>query len=1080
MKNMRLTPRLEAGLVAGCVLMATVLCTVLMKHISRHAITAEVQEQISIVARTAAAFTDGDQHQQLITPEQKNSPSYLRAQEPYRRILQANPRVRYIYTVISRNKKAYFVIDTQPEESADSKERSTRKTTAGIMEAYPDATPKLLRAVNEGIEIVEDETYVDEWGEFLSAYVPIYNSKKEYIGIIGADIDATHLHSDLSIIAFTGIGGIVFFFALSFIIYLYTLKNRRQQLRQQELTRAKELAEHESREKSRLLANIIDYAVDGLITISDRGLIESFNPAAERIFGYSQGEVVGQNISILMPEPYHSQHDGYMQNFRRTGEAKIIGMVRDVQGKRKDGAEFPLSLGVSEIRLDDGRRVFSGIVRDITATKLMEKTLRQSGERFQLAIAGSNNGIWDWNVITDEAYFSPQFKKMLGYEEHEIGDQFTEWSERLHPNDKEPILELLQSHLMQSKGSYDVEYRLRLKSGEWCWFRTKGQAIWDENGKPLRMAGSLSDITKRKVVEEALHMAKEEAEDMSVELAIANEEAQRARHQAERATALKSKFLANMSHEIRTPMNGIIGMSTLLLDTPLDARQQAYVNTVVHSSEALLQIINDILDFSKIEAGKLELEEISFNFQLLVEEVADLMAVKAYEKKIELLLRYAPGTPRFAMGDPGRVKQIFFNLVSNAIKFTDSGHVLISVEAAGETGDKKVHYHIRIEDTGIGIPPDKLDYVFHKFTQADGSTTRKFGGTGLGLPICKQLAQLMDGEIGVESTPGAGSVFWFTVVLAADSKIATAQPAIAHGALKDVRVLVVDDNTTARSIVLEQLKFAGATGYEAASAKEALGILQRMAGQAEAIQLAVLDYLMPEMDGIELARRIRNDSSISATSLIMLTSAPIRGDNERLLELGFKGYLPKPYNASDLTDMLSLIHKSPKTELVTRYSLKENKHSVKGHERRNMQFKNTQILVAEDNAINQHVAKAMLSKLGCHVTMANDGEEAVSLVKQRRFDLILMDCQMPQMDGYEATQIIRKLEAHQKTPRNPIVALTANAMKGDDEKCFAAGMDDYLTKPLKPDELAEKLLKWLSPEKFSDEGTDENAVAANV
>lgn len=1046
------TPRSKKQVLlsASLILVSTLLCAVVAAVIGSASLKGEMQEDLLGITRAAALLTDGDLHQTLTRPEQKNSRNYLQVQAPYRLLLQAHTHLRYIYTAVLRDGKIYFIVDTQPEIPGSRRREGERKTTAGIMEEYPDATPKFRQALEERRFLVEDEVYTDEWGSFLSAYAPLYNSKKEFIGIVGADVDAAYFYSAIRHIWLAGGVGIVLAFIFATLLYLHAVRNWRLQRSQDELTRAKEIAEFDSREKSKLLSNIIEFAVDGLITINEQGAIESFNPAAERIFGYTAAEVIGQNIKMLMPEPYHSQHDGYLDNYRKTGETKIIGIGRDVQGRHKDGREFPLSLGVSEIRLDNGRRIFSGIVRDISEVKMMEQTLRQSGERFQLAIAGSNNGIWDWNVVTDEAYFSPQFKKMLGFKENEIGNRSTEWSDRLHPDDKESILDLLQAHLMGRKGTYDVEYRLKTKSGEWVWFHTKGQAIRDDNGKPLRMVGSLSNISSRKAAEEELRIAKETAE------------AERAR--AEQAANLKSEFLANMSHEIRTPMNGIIGMSTLLRETPLDARQQAYVNTVISSSESLLQIINDILDLSKIEAGKVELESIPFDFQMLVEEVTDLMEIKAHEKKIELLLRFAPDAPRFVIGDPGRVKQIFFNLVGNAIKFTEKGHVLISIEAQ-KSHDERLHYRVCIEDTGIGIPADKLDYIFNKFTQADGSTTRQFGGTGLGLAICKQLAQMMGGDIGAESRMGKGSNFWFTLALLPNSKMDAFKIPVVREALKDARILVVDDNDTARAIVLEQLQSAGADGYGAATGKEALDTMRRMATEGRGIQIAIIDYLMPGMNGKEFAHAVKNDPALSGAALIMITSVPMRGDSGRLLAEGFSGYLPKPYKATDLIDMLSLLRASPSEQILTRYSLKEHRGAAERTNQQRVQFENTRVLVAEDNAVNRHVATVLLAKFGCQMVMANDGKETIRLFENRHFDLILMDCQMPVMDGYEATRFIRKLEADRSMPRTPIVALTAHAMKGDDKKCFDAGMDGYLPKPLKLAELQDVLSKWLPPEK---------------
>jgi PAS domain S-box-containing protein len=807
---------------------------------------------------------------------------------------------------------------------------------------------------------------------------------------------------------------------------------------------------------------ILGTVVDGIITIDERGIIDTANPSAERLFGYRAQEIIGKNINLLMPEPYHSAHDGYLRHHLETGEKKVIGTGREVIARRKDGSVFPIELAINIFNVS-GERKFVGSIRDISERQEAEKKLKDSQERFQFAITGSNNGIWDRNLLTDETYFSPRFKELLGYADHEMRNFFEEWSERLHPEDKEKTLELLQQHLMKHTDSYDIEYRLKVKSGEYKWFRTKGQAMWDNDGKPTRIAGSLSDISRRKAMEFELVAAKEEAETMSVELAIANEEAQIARLEAEKAARLKSEFLANMSHEIRTPMNGIIGMTNLLLDCDLKQVERGYAQTVINSAESLLQIINDILDFSKIEAGKIDLESIPFDLQMLLEEVCEMMAFKANEKGVELLLRYPPGAPRFVTGDPGRVRQILFNLVGNAIKFTETGHVLLALNYE-TVPDGKLKFHVEIEDTGIGIPEDKIGQIFQKFSQSDSSTTRKFGGTGLGLSICKELSSLMGGDIGVRSTYGIGSTFWFNIVLAEDKSGGTTMIVPEAVALKGLRLLAVDDNATARAIVREQIAPDGVTVIEAASGKDALALMEK-----ETFDIATIDYLMPEMDGAELGAKIKGNPATQNISLVMITSAPNRGDKERMKKIGFAGYFSKPMLHWQLRDALAIIadaRASGKTiPIITQHSLKEAKSGQQRQDNRNLRFVGVHILLAEDNPINQQVATVMLEKYGCKVTPAGDGDEAVKQLKRYHFDLTFMDCQMPVMDGYEATGVIRKLEEHQKRSRMPIIAFTANALKGDDEKCFAAGMDDYITKPVRQADLERILKQWLPENK---------------
>ena len=737
------------------------------------------------------------------------------------------------------------------------------------------------------------------------------------------------------------------------------------------------------------------------------------------------------------PESLEAHRQVFMDAFAANGAKDHFAQRYRFAQDAPDGSPRYIQMHGRIVRSKSGRPYrLLGVDWEVTEEESQRREiarqaqeLRVAQERFQRAVSGTQDALFEYNLATKAVWHSPRLAEMLGYDPSELATHLDDIVKFVHPDDVRRILDAFTNHIVRNE-PYDIEHRLLKKTGEALWIRARGHAQRDAEGNAVVLAGSISDITESREAREATIRAAKEAEAASM---------------------AKSTFLATMSHEIRTPMNGVIGMTGLLLDSGLDRVQREYAETIRASADSLLTILNDILDFSKIEAGKLDIESLELDLVTNVEDVGSIMAFQAAAKGLELVVNVRPEVPARVMGDPQRIRQCLLNLVGNAIKFTQRGEVVIEVCSVGQQNGKSL-VHFEVRDTGIGIAPDALDKLFQPFTQADSSTTRKFGGTGLGLSIVRKLIEMMGGQVGAESVPEKGSTFWFTLPLETAHGEEGAQPALATPLGK--RILFVDDNDTNRRVLSNQMTHAG---YEVETAPNAAAALETLRRPGADFDLVVLDFQMPDMDGAMLGEQIMTDKDIPATRLVLLTSLDRSGDMQRFADIGFSAYLTKPVRTRELMECLekSLARNAQdwymrSQPIITRGTLiaTESKRQYSG-----------KVLLVEDNAINQRVARRFLERLGCEVRVVGDGLQAVETYQQDSFDFILMDMQMPVMDGLEATHRIREFEGGRR--RTPIVALTANAMMGTLERCLEAGMDDYLTKPLDISRLQDMLDRFI-------------------
>ncbi len=779
------------------------------------------------------------------------------------------------------------------------------------------------------------------------------------------------------------------------------------------------------------LAEVTRRTSNGILLLDLDGKIEWVNRGFLEMSGYEAADVLTHSFATIM-SPATTER----AQLARIHAAILRreNLTEEIVKYRKDGRKYIVQAQIAPLTDEYGRPTGSSWVdTDVTAIRDSEQVLRLQRERLEQALEVANLGFSDVDLRDRSVRMDARARALFGAAPAGVLLSIDDVQACIHPDDLTAIKangqQILGGRLRSERGPV----RIRQADGSYRWLdRSLNVVEHDAFGRPIRAVATYKDISEQ------------------IE----------ARQRAEAATRAKSEFLANMSHEIRTPMNAIIGMTGLLLDTRMDEEQQKFAQVVRNSGMMLLSLINDILDFSKIEAGKLELESVEFNLRSVFEEVGDMLALGARDKGLELVAIIEPDVPVTVRGDPARLRQVLLNLGSNAVKFTHRGGVTLNVACIDRTA-QSVALRISVTDTGIGIPRDKLATVFTAFSQADGSTTRKYGGTGLGLSISQQLVGMMGGIINVDSILGDGTTFDFTVILRtaqADLGETTAPPDL-HG----IKVLIVDDYAISRRSVTRLLAAACCRHAEAATGEQALQMLEEAVNGGDPFVAAVIDMQMPGMDGAQLAREIRRSPALEGTALVALSefgAKPMSSHESG----GFAVSVSKPIHGQSLVEGLMLALAARGAGEVTATQTATSTETGTARETDPVTPTATaptrppksslRVLMAEDNAVNQLVARKMLAKLGIDVEIAVNGEEAIEALRGAPFDLVLMDCQMPVMDGFEATRRIRDRASGVLDPLVPIVAMTANAMRGDRERCLEAGMTDYLSKPVNPAELA--------------------------
>lgn len=818
-----------------------------------------------------------------------------------------------------------------------------------------------------------------------------------------------------------------------------TLASQAKTLEEQAL--ALEIGRKELEQSEAYTRLILSSVNEGIWGLDTGGRTTMVNKAAGEMLGYTIDELMGKNMHELVhhSHPDGSEYDIHCCHMYATSQDGVARTIDDEVLWRKDGSSVPVEYDTTPI-YKDGKIVGTVIVfRDITERKKAEAEIKLVNFMSDQALDLAQAGYWHIDGRAGDGYYTSSERAAALY-----GHAFKEgwrysimddWYPNVEAADMRTAVEVLKTldDFMQGKTpKFDVTFPFkRPDNGKIVWLRNIGHKVTDENGRTSGIYGVTMDITVNKLAEDTIRQAKEAAED---------------------ATRMKSDFLANMSHEIRTPMNAIIGMSHLALQTELNTKQRNYIEKVDSAARNLLGIINDILDFSKIEAGKMKFEKVDFYLEDVLEHLADLSVIKAQEKGLEVLFDVATDVPTALVGDPLRLGQVLINLANNAIKFTEKGEIKVAVRSIA-TENSGVRLRFEIIDTGIGLTEEQRNRLFKAFSQADASTTRKYGGTGLGLTICKHLVEMMHGEIDVASEPGKGSTFFFDAVFGLQNEQRRLN--ISSEDVRGVRILVVDDNASAREIlsnILISLKF-DATAVS--SGAQAIGELEQAQIEHRPYSLVFMDWMMPGMDGLETIKKIRQNNQLSETPAFIMVTAYSRDELMTQAEkIKIDGVLVKPVSPSTMLDsILNALGKE-----VTQKTRKHEKQA--NYQEAAKKVCGARILLVEDNPINQELAIELLQDAGIIVDVAVNGAEAVDKVNTHSYDGVLMDCQMPVMDGFEATRRIREDGRYGKLP---ILAMTANAMAGDKEKCVASGMNDHIAKPIDVAQLFITLAEWITP-----------------